>query len=84
MTSTDTDLVLGVIGHGWLPLAVHLIVPIVGLDGVGIGDVLGLVPVFGLRVLLIIDLLAIVPVIGLLRFRILSIHAIENPQCYMA
>ena len=42
------SLVLWVVNHGRLPLSVHLIVPVLGLCGVGVGDVLGLVPVLGL------------------------------------
>ena len=39
------SLVLGVVDHGRLPLAVHLVVPILGLGGVRVGDVLGFVPI---------------------------------------
>ena len=39
------SLVLGVVDHGRLPLAVHLVVPVLGLRGVRVGDVLGFVPV---------------------------------------
>ena len=39
------SLVLGVVDHGRLPLAVHLVVPVLGLGGVGVGDVLRFVPV---------------------------------------
>ena len=44
------SLVLRVVNHGRLPLSVHLIVPILGLRGIGVGGVLGLVPVLGLEV----------------------------------
>ena len=49
-------LVLGVVDHRWLPLAVHLVVPVLGLGGVGVGDVLGLLPVLGLGVLGVVNL----------------------------
>ena len=39
------SLVLGVVDHGRLPLAVHLVVPVLRLRGVRVGDVLGFVPV---------------------------------------
>ena len=39
------SLVLGVIDHRRLPLSVHLVVPVLGLRGVRVGDVLGFVPV---------------------------------------
>ena len=39
------SLVLGVVDHGRLPLAVHLVVPVLGLCGVRVGDVLGFVPI---------------------------------------
>lgn len=42
------SLVLGVVDHRWLPLSVHLIVPVLGLCRVGVGDVLSLVPVLQL------------------------------------
>lgn len=38
-------LVLGVRDHGWLPLAVHVFVPVIRLLGIGIRNVLGFVPV---------------------------------------
>jgi hypothetical protein len=43
-------LVLGVIDHGWLPLPVHLVVPVLGLGGLGVGNVFRLLPVFRLKV----------------------------------
>ena len=51
-----TYLVLGVIDHGWLPLSVHLVIPVLGLGGVGVGDVLGFVEVLGLSVLNVVNL----------------------------
>lgn len=38
-------LVLGVRDHGWLPLAVHIFVPVIGLLGIRIRNVLGFIPV---------------------------------------
>ena len=64
--------VFGVVDHGWFPLAIHLIVPIVGLGGDRVGDVLWLVPVFWLLVILVIDLLTVIPVFRFLCFRILK------------
>merc|ERR1719499_3088420 len=54
---------VGVVDHGGLPLAVHLVVPVLGLGGVGVGHVLRLVPVLGLAVLGVVDLLLVVPVL---------------------
>ena len=62
--------VFGVVDHGWFPLAVHLIVPIVGFGGVRVGDVLWLVPVFRLLVILVIDLLTVIPVFWFLGIRV--------------
>merc|ERR1719234_1258406 len=66
------SLVLRVVNHGRLPLSVHLIVPVLGLCGIGVGGVLGLVPVLWLDILRIIKLGLVNPVVGLLRFRILD------------
>ena len=65
------SLVLGVVDHGRLPLAVHLVVPVLWLGGVGVGHVFGLIPVLGLAVLGVVDLLLVVPVLGLGRLRVL-------------
>merc|ERR1719458_2168148 len=56
------SLVLGVVNHGRLPLSVHLIVPVLGLGGVGVSDVLGLLPVLGLGILGVINLGSVNPV----------------------
>merc|ERR1719322_1410711 len=48
---------VGVVDHGGLPLAVHLVVPVLGLGGIGVGHVLRLVPVLGLGRLRVLDLL---------------------------
>ena len=57
-------LVLGVGDARGLPLAVELLVPVVGLLGVGVGDELGdIVPALRLDVLRIVDLLLVDPVL---------------------
>jgi hypothetical protein len=54
-------LVLGVVDLGRLPLAVELVVPVVGLGGVGIGDLRWYrVPVGRLLVVGVVDLLAVI------------------------
>ena len=52
---------LWVVNHWRLPLAVHIIIPVVGLGGIGIGDVLGLVPVLGFRGVWVGDFLTLIP-----------------------
>merc|ERR1719419_1858356 len=73
-------LVVGVVDHGRLPLAVHLVVPVLGLGGVGVGDGLGLLPVLGLGVLGIVDLLPLVPLVlaGLLGLGVLDLLGGEH------
>lgn len=59
-------LVLGVGDLGGLPLAVHVIIPVLGLGGLGIGNAGGfVVPVGGLDVSRVVDLGAVVPISGL-------------------
>lgn len=74
MTLTSTDLVLGVVDLRGFPVSVHLIIPVVGLLGIRVSDVLRLVPILGLLVLRVIDVLVVVPVIGLLCIRVLNNH----------
>merc|ERR1719499_151574 len=69
---------VGVVDHGGLPLAVHLVVPVLGLGGIGVGHVLRLVPVLGLAVLGVVDLLLVVPVLGLGRLRVLDLLGREE------
>merc|ERR1719420_222600 len=69
---------VGVVDHGGLPLAVHLVVPVLGLGGVGVGHVLRLVPVLGLAVLGVVDLLLVVPVLGLGGLRVLDLLGREE------
>lgn len=66
------SLVVGVVDHGRLPLAVHLVVPVLWLGGVRVRDVLGLVPVLWLLVVRVRDGRPLVPILGLLRFRVLG------------
>ena len=40
----DVYLVVGVRDHGWLPLSVHLVIPVLRHLGLGVWDVLWLVP----------------------------------------
>lgn len=65
-------LVVGVVDHRRLPLAVHLIVPVFRLDGVGVRDVLGLVPILGLLVVGVGNGGLVVPVFGLLSLWVLK------------
>lgn len=64
-------LVVRVINHGRFPLAVHLIIPVFRLGGIGVWNVLRFVPVFGFLVLGVGDGSPLVPVLGLLGFGIL-------------
>ena len=74
-TSPDTNLVLWVVNHGWLPFTVHLIIPVVRLLGIRVGDVLWLLPVLGLAVIRIINLLTVIPVLGFLGFWVLQTNS---------
>ena len=65
------SLVLGVIDHRRLPLSVHLVVPVLGLGGVRVGDVLRLLPVLWLAVLGVVNLGTVNPVLGLLGLGVL-------------
>merc|ERR1719288_411038 len=64
--------VLGVVNHGRLPLAVHLVVPVLGLRCVGVGDMLRLVPVLRLGILRVIKLGLVNPIVGLLCLGVLD------------
>uniref|UniRef100_A0A2M4DHF4 Putative secreted protein n=1 Tax=Anopheles darlingi TaxID=43151 RepID=A0A2M4DHF4_ANODA len=66
-------LVLGVVDHRWLPLSVHLIIPIVGLGSIRVRDVLWFVPVLRLGIVRIGNGCTVVPVFRLLRLRILDL-----------
>lgn len=63
-------LVVWVVDHGRFPFSVHLIVPIFGLGGFWIGNVLRLVPIFGLFVIGICNGW---PVIPIFRFRLVGV-----------
>jgi len=64
-------LVFWVVNHWWFPFAVHLIIPVIGLLGIRISNVLGLFPVLWLGVFWVVDLLTLIPVVGLLGFWVL-------------
>merc|ERR1711899_375576 len=49
--------VIGVIDHGGFPFAVHLVIPILGLGGVGIVNLGTIIPIFGFFGLGILDFL---------------------------
>ena len=66
-------LVLGVLDGGGLPLAVGLVVPVLGLGGVGVSDALGdVVPALGLLVLGVVHVGVVDPVGGLLGLGVLD------------
>ena len=74
-------LVLGIVDHGRLPLSVVLVVPVFGLRGVGVGDLLGNVVVtVGLLVLRVGDLLLVDPVVGLGLVRVLDLLGGEEVE----
>ena len=62
-----------VVDHGWLPLSVHLIIPIFRFLGLGVGDVLWNIPVIRLDILGIIDLSTVIPILGFLGFGVLDL-----------
>ena len=68
---TRTNLVFWVVNHWGLPLAIHLIIPIVRLLGIRVRNVFWLVPVFWLLVIRIVNFLTLIPVIRLLSLWIL-------------
>ena len=66
-SGSPLTLVSGIRNHGSLPFTIVLIIPVVGLLGLGVRDLSGLVvPVLGLLVLGIGDLGLIDPILGLL------------------
>merc|ERR1719216_472250 len=55
-------LVCWVVNLFWLPLTVHLIIPVIWFLGLWVRDVLRLVPVFWFRILWVINLLVVFPI----------------------
>merc|ERR1719334_2760216 len=71
-------LVVWVVDLWGFPFTIHLIIPVVGLLGVGVRDVLGLVPIFGFLVFWVINLLALIPILRFLCFRILDLFGCQE------
>ena len=53
--------VFWVVDHGWLPFAVHFLVPIFRHGSIWVGNVLWLLPVIGLGVVWVGNLFSLVP-----------------------